>query len=291
MSTQKVNGTGECDCSCKCEDGSLDTIDSNGRCPCECECKGCRLSKILKSGCDCPEDEKTCPGGIEGFWQDCKLQCNSGCGKAPSCLPGVQGEYCHLPRCPNRCPSCNNGRCVLGQNCNSFCQCNNGWTGQCCDVQGTNGFGDVHYQTLDELYYDFQGVGEFWYCQDIESDLGIQARAYMTKLNSSVSWLAGLSVKLKSHVLSAFLGPVVRLDGQIIKQSSERSLEEDHSVHLSITFDDNGHPEILAQVKERFAIRITYSTSSAFGFYEIDFTLDQSNTKAKTRGLCGTNDG
>ena len=287
-STFKKNG--ECDCDCNCEDGSVDTIASDGRCPCKCKCKSCKISKKTKTGCDCPGDNQKCPNGKVGFWQNCKFQC-AGCGKPPVCLPGTQGEYCHLPRCPNRCPNCNNGICVLSESCTSSCRCNPGWTGLCCDQAVTLGFGDVHYQTLDQLVYDFQGVGEFWYCQDIQNDQGIQARAYMTKLNSSVSWLAGVAVKLKSTILSAYLGPVVRLNGSVVAEDTQLSLEADNSVYVSIRFDESGHPKILAQVKERFDIKITYSTSASFGFFDVDLKIDESYSRLRTRGLCGSNDG
>ena len=285
-----MNGNGECDCDCKCEDGSVDTIATDGRCPCECKCKNCKISKKTKTGCFCPDDSQKCPNNIVGFWQDWRLQC-SGCGKPPSCLPSAQGQYCNVPRCPSPCPNCNNGFCALDNKCQSVCRCSRGWTGSCCDQRVTGGFGDIHYQTLDQLYYDFQGVGEFWYCQDIQSDLGVQARAYMTRVNSSVSWLAGVSVKLKSTTLSAFLGPVVRLNGSVITQSVESLLENDQSVHVRIIFSETGHLEIFARVKERFDIKIAYSKSAAFDFFDVDLKIDEGNSKVRTKGLCGTNDG
>ena len=258
-----------CSCDCKCTQINYSQVDKcfkySGRaCPCDCKCK---YNKKDESKCDSSNKKNEC-------------------GNPPDCGPDRKGCKCEKPYC-SKCPNgkCGQGGvCVAQGTCGAFCQCSEGWKGDCCDEKESGGGGDVHYTTLNGIRYDFHGFGEYWYCLDEENDLGIQLRTIYLWGNVNgykPSWIGGVAVKLKTSIFTVFISRnnqlVLRLDGQIItNQNQIISLSKGDDV---ININDN---QITIDRKYHSKISLSF-----YGSYLNLNSLKISSSNMNTMGLCG----
>ena len=288
-SIQEQLTDGTCNCTCPCLDGTNDTLSSDGTCSCECMCKNCKKSMRTSYGCYCPAEQFACPNGDKIKWENCLPQCEqrNPCGSYPFCLGDLTGVNCNIPNCPG----CKNGFCKksLAGTCSSLCACSNGWSGKFCDVRVTNSFGDVHFETFDHRFYDFQGLGEFWYCLDRKNDFGIQIRSYVKTLFDSVSWIGGVAIKLENNTFTQFLNdslPISRINGEIIKITTNTNFNLSQSENILISFETTDDKSTTAiDVKDEFSLTIRYFMR----IFQMEISLK--NSMINTSGLCGSNDG
>ena len=94
--------------------------------------------------------------------------------------------------------------------------------------------------------YDFQGIGEFWYCFDRKNEFGIQLRSYVKKIYDSVSWIGGVAIKMENNTFTEFLNdslPIIRMNGEIIKiNDTNLKIKTPQMGWNNVCIKENKHP-------------------------------------------------
>ena len=174
----------------------------------------------------------------------------------------------------------NNGD-IIQPNCTTRCTCQGGSFDcelQNCLVDGPKcyGWGDPHYRSFDNRYFDFQGDCEYVLSQPCNgSDFVITASN--TAINSYVSVTSQIKVIIPNKQLEIFLtGDYLFVNGKLFTNHGEKVLHISSDVRI---FKIGGHSYILLSI--RYPIAISWD-----GSHRVDIT-PSSSWQGKLCGLCG----
>jgi PKD repeat protein len=100
---------------------------------------------------------------------------------------------------------------------NSDCQ-----NGNNPDCGNGSSNGDPHYRTLDGLYYDFQGVGEFILVKSLDDEFEIQTRQAPWGDRTDVSLNSGVAVRIGTDRLAIYIdqGSILYINGTAVNLSN-----------------------------------------------------------------------
>ena len=240
------NGKLGCPCLCKNNKQSQQLPDKGGECDCSCPCLDGSLDTYDPNGCPC------------------KCICYK-----TNCFESIRVNNSLTNNC--FCPEFYDRDCPW-ENCQKKC-CKN------CPAPppeplpppSTGGYTDIHFYSLDGLNFDFQELGDFYFCLNQMIDLGIQIRADTHNSVSSVSWMTGIAVKLHRTKLVLLSvnepTPLVYFDKNAVLSPFYNQFED---VILSV----NGLT-ISIERKNFFSIFVTYHffyttgvKNNLFGFFK-----------------------
>ena len=258
-------------------------------CSCDCNCLNINYTKLDECyqflnrpdcSCKCKCDYCESNGQISNLVNTKYLEC----GNPPNCGPDRTGCQCELPYC-SKCKNgkCSQGVCVRNSTCGSVCECEPLWGGECCDEISSNAYKDIHLKSLNGEQYDFQEIGDYWYCFDNRTNLGVQLRLSYLESNKA-SWITGVSILTsRQTVITIYVEKnntvTIRNGQKILKYTNLIEYIQKPEEFLQIT------PPNIIYVRQPSVDHSSISLSFANDHLDINnFVLKRT---MNTSGLCG----
>ena len=171
--------------------------------------------------------------------------------------------------------------------------------GQCDDqpdeddgnLGGTgSGWGDPHLNTMDGLFYDFHGYGEFVAVKSTVDNFEVQVRQeQLSFITAQVTVNRGLAVQTGTDVVCVVAGPQRLFINNVNTQINFTTLPLQDGASITKS-TDKSFPILIIKSKNGDLVKVRLDQSFNGSFIDYSVQLKE-NRKGKVRGLLGNYDG